>query len=71
MGETAGPRYPLAMAMMRALALVWLFAGLRKDEIARLRLGCIRLQAGKGKEQVGEGASVCVLDVPANKTSGA
>lgn len=69
LGEAAGSRYPLAM--MRALALVWLFAGLRKDEVARLRLGCIRLQAGNGKEQVGEGASVCLLDVPANKTSGA
>ena len=40
LGEAAGPRYPLAL--VRALALVWLFAGLRRDEIARLRLGCVR-----------------------------
>ena len=31
--------YPLAM--IKALAVVWLFAGLRIDEIRRLRVGCI------------------------------
>jgi hypothetical protein len=40
--EAAGPRYPLAL--IRALTMVWLFAGLRKDEISRLRTGCVRWQ---------------------------
>jgi hypothetical protein len=33
-------RYPIAL--IRALSVVWLFAGLRGDEICRLRSGCIR-----------------------------
>ena len=34
--------YPLSM--VRALAVVWLFTGLRSDEIHRLRVGCVRWQ---------------------------
>jgi integrase len=34
--------YPIELC--RALALTWLFAGLRSNEIVRLRLGCIRWQ---------------------------
>jgi hypothetical protein len=69
----ASHRYPLVM--VRAIALVWLFAGLRNDEVRRLRVGCIRWHQG------GEAASppdaheatgaVCLLDVPVNKTSSA
>jgi hypothetical protein len=51
--------------MMRGVVLVWLFAGLRQDEIRRLRVGCIRYQSGD--EAGSEG--VCLLDVPVNKTS--
>jgi integrase len=56
--------YPVEM--VRALALVWLFGGLRSDEISRLQVGAIRW-----KETVEEGASarVCLLNVPVNKTS--
>jgi hypothetical protein len=68
LGQATVPRYPVAM--MRALALVWLFAGLRKDEIGRLRLGCVRLQTSRDEKLAREGAAVCLLDVPANKTSG-
>jgi integrase len=68
LSQATVPRYPVAM--MRALALVWLFAGLRKDEIARLRLGCVRSQTSRGEGHSKEGAAVCLLDVPANKTSG-
>ena len=50
--------------MVRALALVWLFAGLRRDEIRRLRVGCVRWQQG-------DGSPVCFLDVPVNKTGAA
>jgi hypothetical protein len=68
LGEAAGPRYPISM--IRALAIVWLFAGLRKDEIARLRVGCVRRSNTKNGKQSEEGPSVCLLEVPANKTSG-
>jgi len=68
LGEAAGPRYPLSM--IRALTMVWLFAGLRKDEIARLRVGCVRWQSTSDASRPKEGLSVCLLDVPANKTSG-
>ena len=37
-----GPWYPLEL--VRAVALLWLFAGLRVDEIVRLRVGAIRWQ---------------------------
>jgi hypothetical protein len=50
--------------------LLWLFGGLRNDEIVRLRLGAIRWQhdhateGDDGEEQ----RPVCLLDVPTNKT---
>lgn len=55
--------YPLTM--VRGIAVVWLFAGLRQDEIRRLRVGCIRVSPSStpGAE------TVCLLDVPVNKTS--
>ncbi len=63
--------YPIELC--RALATIWLFAGLRNNEILRLRVGCIRWQ----REQVmvpGTGDmlaadAVCLLDVPVNKTA--
>ena len=55
--------YPLAM--MHAVVLVWLFGGLRQDEIRRLRVGCIRYHAADAPEA----DRVCLLDVPVNKTS--
>src|SRR4030081_2445292 len=42
--EHARPMYPIAL--VRALALTWLFAGLRSDELVRLRVGRIRWQRG-------------------------
>jgi hypothetical protein len=59
-------RHPLEL--LRALSLVWLFAGLRRDEIRRLRVGCIRWNSAK--QNGAEKQSVCLLEVPANKTSG-
>ena len=53
--------YPLLL--VRALSVVWLFAGLRWDEIRRLRLGCIRWQENAPSERV------CLLSIPVNKTS--
>lgn len=67
------PCYPLEMA--QALALVWLFAGLRSDEVRRLRVGCVRGQREAvtvaGTDQVLAPDAVCWLEVPANKTGAA
>jgi integrase len=52
--------YPLPL--VRALSVVWLFAGLRWNEIRRLRLGCIRWQENAPGERV------CLLSIPVNKT---
>jgi integrase len=64
------PFYPLEF--VRASAAIWLFAGLRSDEIVRLRLGCIRWQQDEVTVQAtGETlppGTVCLLDVPVNKT---
>jgi integrase len=61
--SAGGHFYPLEL--MRALALIWLFGGLRSDEIVRLPVGCIRWQT---TAQEGEAQTVCYLDVPPNKT---
>ncbi len=53
--------------MVKALTIVWLFSGLRLDEIRRLRIGCTR-ENWKSASESTEGA-VCNLDVPVNKTS--
>ncbi len=69
--NTGGQFYPLEL--VRALAIAWLFAGLRSDELSRLRLGCIRWQRedvtvpGQPTEEVSK-AAVCLLDVPTHKT---
>ena len=63
--------YPLEM--MQSLAITWLFAGLRRDEISRLRSGCVRWQRddmkilGTGEALPRDSASM--LHVPTNKTS--
>src|SRR5260221_8933044 len=54
----------IRIEMTRAIALVWLFCGLRRDEIRRLRVGCIRWQQK-------EAMTVCLLDVPVHKTGAA
>ena len=54
--------YPIEM--MRALTVVWLFAGLRGDEIRRLRVGCVRWQREND-------SSICLLEIPVNKTGAA
>ena len=69
--SSAGAYYP--MELVRAVTLTWLFAGLRSDEIARLRVGCIRWQHD-GSPVAGDAAdvlaadAVCLLDVPVHKT---
>lgn len=58
-----GHAYPLEY--VRAVALVWLFAGLRSDEISRLRVGCVRWQQPVDDTTR---APICLLDVPVHKT---
>lgn len=64
-GNSDKQKYPYPIEYVRGVALVWLFAGLRSDEIARLRVGCVRWQAVDAAEPV------CLLDVPVNKTGSA
>lgn len=70
--QTFESYYPLEM--IRALAILWLFAGLRSDELSRLRVGCARMQTvvtGDGTVASTETQSskpVCLLDIPVHKT---
>jgi integrase len=67
----SGSFYPIELA--RAVTLTWLFSGQRSNEIARLRVGCIRWQHD-GTPIHGDSAqvlardAVCLLDVPTHKT---
>jgi integrase len=57
--------------LIRAFVVTWLFAGLRVNEITRLRLGCVRWQhadAAPQTEQSSDRDAVCFLEVPVNKT---
>jgi len=58
--------------LVRAFVVTWLFAGLRINEITRLRLGCVRWQnvdvAIPGTQQTLPRGEVCFLEVPVNKT---
>jgi hypothetical protein len=63
--------YPLTL--IRALVITWLFAGLRSDELVRLRVGCIRWQQPSGSPAAASSHSLgddaaCLLDVPTHKT---
>jgi integrase len=65
----AGRKHPIEL--LRALALVWLFGGLRSDEIVRLRTGCIRWQHDTRPAEASPesgGKAVCLLDIPVHKT---
>jgi integrase len=66
LSPTWGTRHFYPLPMIRAATLVWLFAGLRQNEIRRLRVGCIRFNAA-GTPPTTD--AVCLLDVPVNKTS--
>ena len=66
---TGEPAFPLEF--FQAVAIVWLFSGLRSDEIRRLPVGCIRwvedISSGGKLQQ----EKICWLDVPVNKTGSA
>ena len=59
-----GAYYPLEM--MKALSVVWLFAGLRSNEIVRLRVGCAHKAPAVPPASHGEGC--WMLDIPVHKT---
>ena len=63
-------RYPLEM--VKAIVIVWLFCGLRRNEISRLRVGCIRWQSNSRLLPQTDSATppdaICLLDIPTNKT---
>ena len=68
--------YPIQM--IRTLALIWLFCGLRNDEIIRLRVGCIRWTQPTSTmlgldelDALDPDAEVCVLDIPTGKNGSA
>jgi integrase len=69
--DKSGSWYPLEM--FRAVIIVWLFAGLRSDEIRRLRVGSIRWQREGMSETVLDETlttgATCLLDIPINKTN--
>jgi integrase len=66
-----GRSYPVEL--VQAVTAVWLFSGQRSDEIARLRVGCIRWQHGGMPIPADSGEvlardAVCLLDIPTHKT---
>lgn len=63
-GSAVGHYYPIEM--LQALSLVWLFAGLRSDEIFRLRLGCARRESSS--QATSDTETYWLLDVPVHKT---
>lgn len=62
--HSAGYPYFYPPEMIRALSALWLFGGLRRDEILRMRCGCIRWQTSEEDA----GRRICLLDVPVSKT---
>ena len=64
-------QYPLEL--VRAVAVVWVYSGLRADEIVRLQVGCVRWQREDVRvAETGEvlpREAVCFLTVPNNKTT--
>lgn len=61
--------------LFRAVAVTWLFAGLRPDELFRLRLGCVESQIKDWviphHDNILPKNSVCMLEVPPNKSGNA
>jgi len=69
--NASGLCYP--MELIRAITLTWLFAGLRSDEIVRLRVGCVRWEHNgvpitADSTQVLAKDAICLLDIPTHKT---
>jgi integrase len=65
-GTTRRPGGYYPIEMVKALSVVWLFAGLRSDEIVRLRVGCAHKEPSLPPASSGE--NCWMLDVPVHKT---
>jgi len=63
--DTLGDGHFYPATLFRALAIMWLFSGLRRSEIVRLRVGCIRWESSPNGSSE---PPVCFLHVPVNKT---
>src|SRR5258708_6740304 len=66
-------RFTYPIELVKAAAITWLFAGLRSDELVRLRVGCIRWQQpggapGAASAHTPGDKATCLLDVPTHKT---
>jgi integrase len=61
-------RFLYPFPMLRALTVVWLFTGLRADEILRLRRGSIRWKDFEESQSADTAKQTCLLHVPVNKT---
>lgn len=72
LAPVSGPRGSYPFALVRAVTVLWLFGGLRRNEIRRLRVGCIRWQGTNGAPTQSESSTtateICLLDVPPHKT---
>lgn len=70
-GPTGRVFYPFEL--VRAVAVLWTHAGLRANELSRLRCGCVRARADEiADDETGRrfpAGSVCLVEVPYNKTS--
>ncbi len=70
-GRNRGFWYPLEM--IQAVTITWLFAGIRRNEICRLIVGCIRWQKDDiiipSTNKVVPKDAICYLEIPVNKTS--
>ena len=70
-GATGGAVYPFEL--VRAAAVLWTHAGLRANEITRLRCGSVRAQSDEiADDETGRrfpAGSVCLVEVPYSKTS--
>lgn len=66
---TGHGRFLYPFQMVRALTVVWLFTGLRSDEMLRLRVGSIRWKDFEENEDANAAARTCLLHVPVSKTA--
>lgn len=65
----ASPKSWYPLAMVRAIAIIWLSTGLRLDEIRRLKVGCIQPAFWEENEHSSSSTpTICSLTVPRGKS---
>lgn len=68
LSNNCGGHHHYPLSMIRAVTIVWLFAGLRQSEIRRLRVGCVRYNPMPVDSAKAPKENICLLDIPVNKT---